>query len=225
MAYRVQLTKLEQHASNLLKGNLLKKAPVWLHAVRAVPPGPSIIRSRNPNANVSAHTDVEKELFTNAKQQQQATSSTRHKQKHLRTRPPRPAQIVYPEDRMRRQFYKDHPFELARPQSLVENKLGLNRTDYSQLLLPDMLPEEVTGETVIKYQLHLVTNEKMPERKAYAKATSEFYEIRARQEEVERQMRSQMDAALQELESKKWTRQALELEERALKEGQERVSI
>ena len=78
---------------------------------------------------------------------------------------------------------------------------------------------------VIKYQLHLMTHEKLPERKAYAKATHEFYELRARQEEVERQVRSQMEAALQELESKKWTRQALELEERALKEGQERISI
>ena len=145
MAYRVAPTKLEQHASNLLKGNLLKKAPVWLHAVRAVPPGPSIIRSRNPNVNVSAQSAVEKELFNNHGHEQQ--KSTRYKQKHLRTKPPRPAPIVYPEDRLRRQFYKDHPFELARPQSLVENKLGLNRTDYSQLLLPGMLPEEVTGET------------------------------------------------------------------------------
>ncbi|KAI9254533.1 mitochondrial ribosomal protein S25 [Phascolomyces articulosus] len=221
MAYRVPPTKLEQHATNLLKGDLLKKAPVWLHAVRAIPPGPSIIRSRNPNANVSAQTDVEKELFSHHQQH----TSTRHKQKHLRTKPPRPAPIVYPEDRLRRQFYKDHPFELARPQTLVENKLGLNRTDFSQLLLPGMLPEEITGETVIKYQLHLMTNEKMPERKAYAKATSEFYELRARQEELERQARSQMDAALQEIENKRWTRQALELEERALKEGQERVSI
>ncbi|KAI8143700.1 mitochondrial ribosomal protein S25-domain-containing protein [Fennellomyces sp. T-0311] len=145
MAYRVPPTKLEQHASNLLKGNLLKKAPVWLQAVRAIPPGPSIIRSRNPNVNVSAQTSVEKELFSTPTVNKAV--STRHKQKHLRTRPPRPAPIVYPEDRLRRQFYKDHPFELARPQTLVENKLGLNRTDYSQLLLPGMLPEEVTGET------------------------------------------------------------------------------
>ncbi|KAI7851446.1 mitochondrial ribosomal protein S25 [Circinella umbellata] len=147
MAYRVPPTKLEQHASNLLKGKLLKKSPVWLNAVRAVPPGPSIIRSRNPNVNVSAQSGVEKELFHNQLEQQQQQKSTRYKQKHLRTKPPRPAAIVYPEDKLRRQFYKDHPFELARPQSLVENKLGLNRTDYSQLLLPDMLPEEVTGET------------------------------------------------------------------------------
>ena len=146
MAYRAAPTKLEQHATNLLKGNLLKKAPVWLHAVRAIPPGPSIIRSRNPNANLSAQTDIEKQLFSNTQNNTQK-STTRHKQKHLRTRPPRPAPIVYPEDRLRRQFYKDHPFELARPQVLVENRLGLNRTDYTQLMLPDMLPEEVTGET------------------------------------------------------------------------------
>ncbi|KAI7878624.1 hypothetical protein K492DRAFT_164757 [Lichtheimia hyalospora FSU 10163] len=224
MAYRAAPTKLEQHATNLLKGNLLKKAPVWLHAVRAIPPGPSIIRSRNPNANLSAQTDIEKQLFSNTQNNTQK-STTRHKQKHLRTRPPRPAPIVYPEDRLRRQFYKDHPFELARPQVLVENRLGLNRTDYSQLMLPDMLPEEVSGETVIKYQLHLMTEKGMTERQAYAKATSEFYEIRAQQEEAERQARSQLDAAIEQIEQKPWTKLALELEEKAIKEGQEKIMI
>ncbi|KAI9317228.1 mitochondrial ribosomal protein S25 [Dichotomocladium elegans] len=221
MAYRPAPTKLEQHATNLLKGKLLKKTPVWLHAVRAIPPGPSIIRSRNPITNVAAQTDIEQQLFSKTV----TAVTTRHKQKHLRSRPPRPMPIVYPEDRLRRQFYKDHPFELSRPQVLVENKLGLNRTDYSQLLLPGMLPEEVTGETVIKYQLHLMTHEKMPERQAYAKACSEFYDIRARQEETERQVRSQLDAALQEVEAKRWTRLGLELEEKAIKDGQEKLLI
>lgn len=35
-----------------------------------------------------------------------------------------PQQITYPEDKMRRTFFKDHPWELARPRILVEgNKL------------------------------------------------------------------------------------------------------
>lgn len=149
MAQRVPPTQLAKQATNLLKADLLKKPPVWLHAMRAVPPGPSVIRSKNPITNVAALSDAEKELLTS--DEQTATKrnkiGTRHKQKHLRSRPPRPVPIVYPEDRLRRQFYKDHPFELARPQVLVENKLGINRTDFSQLMLPGMTPDEVTGET------------------------------------------------------------------------------
>lgn len=60
----------------------------------------------------------------------------------------------------------------------------------------------------------------MPEREAYAKATSEFYEIRAQQEEEERAARQKMYATLQSLDSKKWTKKGLRLEERALKRGQ-----
>lgn len=50
-----------------------------------------------------------------------------------------------------------------------------------------------------------MANEKMPEKKAYAKATSEFYEIRAHQEEEgERKTREKMNSALNNL-SRKWS--------------------
>lgn len=65
----------------------------------------------------------------------------------------------------------------------------------------------------------------MTERQAYAKATSEFYEIRAQQEEAERQARSQLQAAIEQVEQKPWTKLALELEEKAIKEGQEKIMI
>lgn len=65
-----------------------------------------------------------------------------------------------------------------------------------------------------------MTNEKLPERQAYAKATSEFYEIRAQQEEEERAARQKMNSVLQSLHTKKWTQKGLDLEERALLKGQ-----
>lgn len=74
--------------------------------------------------------------------------------------------------------------------------------------------------SVIKYQLYLMTHEQMPERKAYAKATSEFYEIRAKQEDDERAAREKMNNVVNSLESRKWTQKGLYLEERALKQGQ-----
>ncbi|KAF7721736.1 mitochondrial ribosomal small subunit component [Apophysomyces ossiformis] len=211
MAYRPVPTALARNVSNLIKGNLIKEPPLWLPVLQAIPPGPSIIRSQNPEVNISAQTALEKEWTV-----KDTLTPARHKQKHLKTRAPRPRAIVYPEDRLRKQFYKDHPFELAKPKILVEDDSGLNRTDFSQLLLPGMDPNEIDGETVIKYQLHLMTNEKMSERKAYAKATSEFYEIRAQQEERERQAQQKMDQVLGTLRARKWTERGLYLEQRAL---------
>ncbi|KAG0741938.1 hypothetical protein G6F57_004475 [Rhizopus arrhizus] len=215
MAYRPAPIKIAKHVSSLLKGRLMKQPPVWLPVVQSIPPGPSIIRSQNEQVNVSGQSELEKALFT----QQQTKSRLRHSQKHLRTPPPRPRAIVYPEDKLRKQFYKDHPFELARPKVLVENELGVNRTDFSKLMLDGMHPSQIDGEAVIKYQLYLMVNEKMPERKAYAKATSEFYEIRARQEEEERKAKEKMNNVLNHV-SRKWTQRGIYLEERALREGQ-----
>lgn len=48
-----------------------------------------------------------------------------------------------------------------------------------------------------------MVNEKMPERKAYARATSEFYGIRAQQEEGERKTREKMNSAINNL-SRNW---------------------
>ncbi len=38
----------------------------------------------------------------------------------MKTPPPRIKPIEYTEDRIRRQFFRDHPFEALRPRSLVE---------------------------------------------------------------------------------------------------------
>ncbi|KAI9281584.1 mitochondrial ribosomal protein S25 [Sporodiniella umbellata] len=216
MAYRPAPIQIAKYVSNQLKGKLLKRAPVWLPAVQAIPPGPSIIRSQNPHVNVSGQTEIEKELF----ETKRVMKTQRYSQKHLRTPPPRPRAIVYPEDKLRRKFYKEHPFELARPKTLVENDLGTNRTDFSKLLLDGMHLSEVDGEAVIKYQLHLMTHERLPERKAYAQATSEFYKIRAQQEDKERKAKEKMVKVLN-ANPKKWTDRGIYLEERALRAGQE----
>ncbi|KAI9476173.1 MAG: mitochondrial ribosomal protein S25 [Benjaminiella poitrasii] len=142
MAFRAPPNQLAKHVSNLIKGKLMTNTPVWLPVVQAIPPGPSIVRSQNPEVNVAGQTDLEQSVFAKPHHKDRL----RHSQKHLRTQPPRPRAIVYPEDRLRKQFYKDHPFELSRPKVLVENELGINRTDYSRLLLDGMHPSQIDGE-------------------------------------------------------------------------------
>ena len=143
MAFRAPPNGLAKHVSNMLKGNLMKNQPVWLPVVQAIPPGPSIIRSQNPEVNVNGQTDLETSVLAKPRTN---THRLRHSEKHLRTPPPRPRAIVYPEDRLRRQFFKDHPFELAKPKVLVENDLGINRTDFSKLMLDGMHPSQIDGE-------------------------------------------------------------------------------
>ncbi|KAG2182289.1 hypothetical protein INT43_007216 [Umbelopsis isabellina] len=217
MAYRAPPTELTKHVSRLLKGKLLKKPPTWFAAVQAVPPGPSVIRAQNTEVNIAGQTNAEKQ-FGQANRLP-AHSINRHKQKNLKTRAPKPRPIVYPEDRLRRQFYKDHPFELQRPKLLVETTDGINRTNFSQLLLDGMHPAQVDGETVIKYQLHLMVSQNMTERQAYAKATSEFYEIRAQEEEEKRLAQSKIDSVFNALAAKKQTERTLQREEKAIAEA------
>jgi small subunit ribosomal protein S23 len=69
-----------------------------------------------------------------------------------------------------------------------------------------------------------MTQENMPERKAYAKATLEFYELRAQQEEQERKQKEKMTNVLNTLQKKKWTERGLYLEERALRQGQKSIT-
>jgi len=42
--------------------------------------------------------------------------------KHFRSAKPKPVDIVYEEDRIRRQFFKDFPFEALRPVSIAESR-------------------------------------------------------------------------------------------------------
>ncbi|RUO97159.1 mitochondrial ribosomal protein S25 [Jimgerdemannia flammicorona] len=158
MAFPPAPIKLLKHVTTLLNGGLLKQKPIWYPVLQLIPPGPSIIHTPNPEPNLAGQTP--EELLLEQFHPPTRPTSLRHQQQHLRTRPPRPRKIVYPEDRLRRQFYCDHPFELQRPVDLNLNEKG------------------VTGETIIQHQLYLMINEKMPERKAYVQATANFYQIR-----------------------------------------------
>ncbi|CAG8539944.1 11532_t:CDS:2, partial [Racocetra fulgida] len=53
----------------------------------------------------------------------------------------RPQKIVYEEDSLRRRFYRDHPYELLRPQSLIEKEIPV-REDWSTLLGAERVAEE-----------------------------------------------------------------------------------
>lgn len=94
--------------------------------------------------------------------------------------------IRFEEDNIRKLFYTNHPWELARPRSLVENEADLyKRRDWSSMVQPGLA---LCGESVVQRTLWL---SEQPEYKAehgtnwkeaYVQARLEFYRLRIREQ-------------------------------------------
>ncbi len=123
-------TQLYNHVSRLLTGGIMKKLPAWYSAMEKFPPSQNLLRSP---------------LQFRKKTKRHKFYTNTHSQKHLKTKIPRPRPIYYMEDRLRREFYRDHPYELLRPQILMENNDRIVE-DYSESLSTLKFPCRVTGE-------------------------------------------------------------------------------
>ncbi|KKF95697.1 37S ribosomal protein S25 mitochondrial [Ceratocystis platani] len=89
----------------------------------------------------------------------------------------KPQQIRFPEDSLRANFYRDHPWELARPRQIVETDgCDAYRVDWSQGVVQSRM--QLSGECVVQRQMWLMENEGLSQDEAYDKARREFYEER-----------------------------------------------
>ena len=96
-----------------------------------------------------------------------------------------PAKITYPEDRLRSEFFGDHPWELARPRVVLEDSGNDAKSwDWSRIQQPG---RKMDGESVVQRQMWLMQHEGLDEAQAYDKARKEFYFYRHR-EDVERRV-------------------------------------
>ena len=108
-------SRVYQTASLLLESQSISQPPPWFNTIRAVPPG---------------------EIMTRTQPVQHRAVNPK-----MRIRKPskmfKPQLIEYDEDRLRRTFYSDHPWELARPRIVLENdgKDG-QRCDWSHIQQP-----------------------------------------------------------------------------------------
>ncbi|RKP06953.1 mitochondrial ribosomal protein S25-domain-containing protein [Thamnocephalis sphaerospora] len=194
MTFKTAPTKVARAVSQLLQAGILKTPPVWLRPMQRHPPGPSLVRA--PSA-----------------------FDTRGTLKVKRRKAVRPPAIVYPEDALRRRFYKDHPNELSRPRMLMERD-GHNRRDWTRLCLDGEVP---TGEHVVQYQLYLMSTG-LSEQEAYVKATAEFYVVRAR-EDTERRIAEQEARHFGAVPIKSAIEVGLEKEETALERSREVLKL
>lgn len=108
-------SQVHEATSRLLQSGSLREPPAWYSAVVAYPPLPLPPRAPPPRPD-----------YDLPKGKHASHQHVHHTpQKHSRTPRPKVDAIEYPEDRIRRQFFMDHPFEAYRPRSLIENAAGV----------------------------------------------------------------------------------------------------
>ena len=160
MAFKVPPAKVHNYVTKLLKANLIRNAPVWYPATTLAPPSPTFLRERDPSSsNTQAQLPFEAEAEKEAKKaagkagipttsasSQHIPNRSSRSQKHLRWKSERPKTIVYPEDRLRRKFYEDHPWELRRPRCLIESSGDGTRRTWETLLQKGKSIADLTGE-------------------------------------------------------------------------------
>ena len=94
--YDFRPARIHKTTSQLLATERITKPPPWFDVVGGITPSQILVR----------------------------TPPVRHHERQNRTKKAsklfRPQEIIYPEDRLRKEFFTDHPWELARPRVIIE---------------------------------------------------------------------------------------------------------
>ncbi|KAI2778835.1 mitochondrial ribosomal protein [Daldinia loculata] len=163
--------------------------PVWYKVVESIPPSEMLTRPFPPQ----------------------------HKKQNPKVRKPsrlfQPQELVYEEDELRRTFYKDHPWELARPRMIIEmDGRDAQRYDWSKGLIQPGMP--LCGECVVQRQLWMMHNVPgITKDQAYDTVRREFYALR-QQEEVERRIAKEEAQMVGAYFGKSYLQVGIELEDR-----------
>lgn len=115
-------SRVYQTASALLESQSISQVPPWYKTIGSVPPSEILTRTQpiqHRESNGRPRTKKASKLF-------------------------KPQAIVYEEDRIRQEFFRDHPWELARPRIVLENDgRDGQRCDWSRIAQPG---RPLTGE-------------------------------------------------------------------------------
>lgn len=146
-----------------MRADYIKKQPAWFQAVLDYPPLPLPPKAPPSRTAYDQHPS-------------QPSSTTK-----LRPRDPRPLPIYYIEDDIRRQFFRDHPFEAFRPTTLaegggIEAPHPIRGTAWTRLRQRGRNP---SSEDAIQFALNLYQYHSTPISQAYAQAVAQFRSLRA----------------------------------------------
>lgn len=191
--------RVAQTTSQLLQAKHLKQQPAWLPTVARIPPSTDISRKPPPSfhANKPSRDGKARKIFELQR-------------------------IRYTEDRLRQRFYKEHPWELARPVLLVEDSgRSSQKYDWSRIAQKG---KQLSGESVIQRQLYLMKTAmpRMTTEDAYRTACEEFYRLR-RYEALEKRIAVEEAMAYGTEFNKSQTEIGLELEQRVVEQWREKA--
>ncbi|KAL0263353.1 mitochondrial ribosomal small subunit component [Diplodia seriata] len=151
--YNFAPSRVHRAATQLLETKRIKAPPPWYDVVANVPPPQQLVRpvQRAYKAREAGKNRKPSRMF-------------------------QPSKLYYPEDSLRQEFFKDHPWELARPRLIIENdgKDG-KKWDWSKIVQPG---KKLDGESVVQRQNWLMQHANLDKAEAYDQARKEFYEYR-----------------------------------------------
>ena len=168
--YDFRPLRVHQTATQLLQNERISNVPPWYDVIGAIPPSQPLIRTQpfpHERTNKQPRTKKASRLF-------------------------KPQKITYEEDKLRRDFYGDHPWELARPRMIIEDDgKDSYKTNWKDIRQPEkalsgeryvlfVLTKEATeSRSVIQRQMWLQRNiPNITKARAYDQARKEFYKLR-----------------------------------------------
>ncbi|KAJ3156364.1 mitochondrial ribosomal small subunit component [Geranomyces variabilis] len=203
--------------------------PPWYRAVAQHPPAVFTPKGVDPvhtglfhpasSSSSSSQLASSESTPTTARELYKRADPRTYKARYIVRAPP----ITYPEDEIRQAFYKWHPLELSKPRTLVEdeqtltwrsweNIYGGKHADNTWTYVP------VTGESVVKHTLYLMSRKENPlsRHEAYQTALRAFYEARAKIDTLRLEKRAAAIAEAQKIAEEEADRRALEEAQRQL---------
>jgi len=154
-------TQVHKQASRLLRADFIKREPAWFQAVLEHPPLPLPARAPPSRTSYDLPFTVE-----------QSAADTK------------PLPVAYLEDKVRKQFFRDHPFEAFRPRTLVENATiepehPTKDVNWIRLRQRGRNPK---AEDAIDFALNLHRHHKKPLSEAYPTSVAQFRALRSEHE-------------------------------------------
>ncbi|TFK79848.1 hypothetical protein K466DRAFT_559599 [Polyporus arcularius HHB13444] len=162
MATKRIASKVHKQASRLLREGYIQREPAWYRAVLDHPPLPLPAREPPSRSPFDAPLNVPLTRPAESKKIQ-------------------PLKVQYVEDEVRRQFFRDHPFEAFRQRSLVEgaaveSEHPIRGAEWTRLRQRGRNP---TSEDAIRYAVNLYEHHGMDLSSAYASAVAQFRSLRS----------------------------------------------
>ena len=197
---RINLTALRvrRRALQNLDSRQTNLRPVWLDVVGDIPPAQVFIReqpqshllTRIRTKSLPPLSDGALPGKGHVVPTQVSVEVIHPRRAKKKSRVFQPVHIRYEEDELRKQFFGDHPWELARPRVLLETTGDdAKNADWSKGLQQPGL--RIDGESVVQRQLHLLqTVPDITVSQAYDKVRKQFYDLR-RQQDIQRRVASE----------------------------------